>query len=108
MAITKKFEVEVIKNRKLTEKVYSKVDGRLEAKTETRIVPVSYMVYSPNGTSVWFESKEAMAAAGITDSANFTIDTDTGMPVEPPQVRSIKSLVESKTRDSFLTVRSAE
>ena len=63
MAITKKFEVEVVKNRKLTERTYTRVDlgnGRssLEGKEVVRTVPVSFMVYSPNGTSVWFESKE--------------------------------------------------
>lgn len=113
MAITKKFEVEVVRNRKLTERVYSKVDignGKfaLEGKETSRVVPTSYMVYSPNGTSVWFETKEAMAAAGVTDGANFTIDTDTGIPVEPPRVSSIKALVESKTRDRLLSTGSAE
>ena len=108
MAITKKFEIEVVKNRKLTETVYNKVDGRLVAETKQRTVPVSYMVYSPNGVSVWFESKEAMAAAGITETANFTIDTETGMPVEPVRIPSIKALVENKTRDHFLSTGSAE
>lgn len=108
MAITKKFEVEVLKNRKLTETVYEKIDNRLVAKSTSRTVPVSYMVYSPNGVSVWFESKEAMAAAGITESANFTIDTETGMPVEPVHIPRIKQLVESKTRDHLLSTGSAD
>lgn len=108
MAITKKFEIEVVKNRKLTETVYKKVDGRLVSETVTRTVPASYMVYSPNGVSVWFETKEAMAAAGITETANFTIDTETGMPVEPVHIPSIKARVESLTRDSLLSTRSAD
>ncbi len=108
MAKTKRFEIEVVKNRKLTETVYKKVNGALVGETISRTVPTSYMVYSPNGVSVWFETKEAMAAAGITESSNFTIDTETGMPVEPIQIPSIKAKVESMTRDHLLSTGSAE
>jgi hypothetical protein len=66
------------------------------------------MVYSPNGTATWFETKEAMAAAGIAQSENFVIDTETGLPVEKENLPSIKAMVQKQTRDSLLPLRSAE
>lgn len=92
----KKFEIEVIKNRKVTETIYKKnpdraVDGVnfLVEKVE-RVIPESYMVYFPGKHAVWFETKAQMVKAGIVEDENFEID-DHGLPVEPERIQSLKA-----------------
>lgn len=65
---------------------------------QTRVIPTSYMVYFPNGHSTWFETKAAMAQAGIVESENFEVDLETGLPVMPHAVMSLKEHVERNTR----------
>lgn len=100
----KRFEVEVVRDRKVTRTVYSRdpnkaTTGNNFIKEEIEeVIPESYMVYFAGGHSTMFDSKEAMAAAGIVESANFEVDLDTGLPVEPPKVESLKARVEKNTR----------
>jgi hypothetical protein len=106
MAIVQKFEIHQVRDRAITEQVYRKVpvegskDGKTQLVMETieRIVPVSYMVYFPNGGSTWFETKGAMAEAGILEHENIEIDTETGLPVAPPQHKSLRDQVQAGVR----------
>lgn len=104
MAVSKKFQIEVVKNREVTSTVYKtnpnakgKSNGLLSEQV-TRTVPESFMVYFPGGHSVWFESREKMAAAGILEHANEEIDTETGEPVRAPDTIDLKSLVHKRTQ----------
>lgn len=104
MAVSKKFQIEVLKDRKVTSKVYTigaPTKGKhtsLTPKEVTRTVPESFMVYFPGGHSVWFESREKMAAAGILEHANEEIDTETGEPVRAPDTVDLKALVGKRTQ----------
>lgn len=104
MAVSKKFQIEVVKDRTLTSTIYS-VDASgkskrtsLKAEKVTRLVPESFMVYFPGGHSVWFESRDKMAAAGILEHANEEIDLDTGEPVRAPAGVDLKALVGKRTQ----------
>lgn len=107
MAIVPRFQVEVVHNRKIVQTVYTKVrienddaDGKkryvLTASEKEEIIPESFMVYFPGGHCTWFRDKAAMAQAGIIESANDQIDTETGLPVAPPVVVDLKSASERK------------
>jgi len=106
MAVSKKFQIEVVKDRELTSRIYT-VDtsgnskrSTLSAKTVTRLIPESFMVYFPGGHSVWFETREKMAAAGILEHANTEIDLETGEPVQAPDYVDLKAMVSRKTQQS--------
>lgn len=104
MAVSKKFQIEVMKDRKVTSKVYTigtPTKGKHTSLTQqevTRTVPESFMVYFPGGHSVWFETREKMAAAGILEHANEEIDTETGEPIRAPDTVDLKALVGKRTQ----------
>lgn len=108
MAIVPRFQVERLYDRKVVQTVYTKVRTNAEAVGEkatfvltaeekTEVVPESYMVYFPGGHCTWFRDKASMAQAGIIESENDQIDTDTGLPVTPPTVIDLKAASERKT-----------
>lgn len=102
MAITRKFQIETLRDRKVVEHVYRFEENEQGVKVRTmhtveRIVPESFMVYFPSGHSIWVENKALLAQYGITEDANVEIDTDTGLPVKPPETNNIKALVARKT-----------
>lgn len=88
MPIIKRFAIQKLGPRELTETHHRPVkhDGMKTTgfvpEQVTRTVEESYMVHFPAGHSVWFETKEAMAHAGILEDANTEIDSETGLPVE--------------------------
>lgn len=104
MAVSKKFQIEVVKDRSVTSKVYTinrdtkSKHSLLVPKEVTRVIPESFMVYFPGGHSVWFESRDKMAAAGILEHANEEIDLDTGEPIRAPDTVDLKSLVSKRTQ----------
>lgn len=105
MAVSKKFQIETVKDRSVTSRVYTISEAgakgkhtSLVAKEVTRVIPESFMVYFPGGHSVWFESREKMAAAGILEHANEEIDLDTGEPIRAPDTVDLKSLVGKRTQ----------
>jgi hypothetical protein len=104
MAVTKRFQVEVLRDREITEHVYRfEVDEELGTKqrvmrTATRVVPESYMVYFVGGHSIWVESKQELARLALMPANNFEIDTDTGLPIKPPDDPNIKANVLRKTQ----------
>jgi hypothetical protein len=106
---SKRFQIEVVKNRKIVETIRTAEKGKdgkhLGFKTETkeRIVPESYMVFFPAGHSCWFETKDALAHAGLIPSANIEIDLDTGLPILPADEIDIKQLVEARTQSNFMS-----
>lgn len=101
---TPRFKVKLVHNREVTETIFSKNpdfknDGvHFIRKTEKRVIPESYLVFFPGGHSTWFETKEAMEAAGIIDRENYDIDLDTGLPMEKERVVDLEALVNRKTR----------
>ena len=104
MALSKKFQIEVVKDRELTSTVYTTVKGKdgkhlgMKSEQVKRLVPESFMVYFPGGHSVWFETRDKMAAAGILEHANEEIDLETGEPVKAPDYVDLKSLVGKRTQ----------
>ena len=106
MAVTRRFQVEVLRDRRITETVYvfetdedTKQKQRV-AKTIERVVPESYMVYFPAGHSIWVENKTELARLALRPGDNIEIDTDTGLPVTPPDVPNIKAQVLRKTQQT--------
>lgn len=101
-----RFQIEVIKDRKLTEVVFDKVldevTGKptLVRKERERVVPESYMVYFPNGHSIWCETKGDLQRLKLTETDNFEVDLETGLPVVPPHKQDLKALVAARTRSS--------
>lgn len=104
-----RFQIEVIHDRKIVETVRRRNKEKQDPESEhfgqnfiieeiERIVPESYMVYFPGQHSVWFETKAAMAQAGIVDNENFEVDLDTGLPVDPKVIINLKAHVEKNTR----------
>lgn len=107
MAVSKKFQIEVVKDRAVTSRIYTVGEAgakgkhtSLVGKEVTRIIPESFYVYFPGGHSVWFETREKMAAAGILEHANIEIDLETGETIQPPDHVDLKSLVSRKTQQS--------
>lgn len=105
MAVSKKFQIEVVKDREVTSRIYTVgtagAKGKhtsLVGKEVTRLIPESFMVYFPGGHSVWFESRDKMAAAGILEHANEEIDTETGEPIRAPDTVDLKALVGKRTQ----------
>ena len=101
MAVTKKFQIEVIRDRKVTEQLSTFVTGEGGVKQRVveareRIVPESYMVYFPGGHSIWVESKAELVRMGFTPDENIEIDTDTGLPLVPPATLDLKRRAERK------------
>lgn len=104
MARVRKFQIEVVKDRVVTETVYKRVkreDGgsALEASEVKRKIAESFMVYFPGKHSVWFESREKMAMAGILEHANVEIDTETGDAISEAPVANLKALVDRNTQE---------
>lgn len=106
--MAKRFEIEVIKNRKVTETIYVKNPDRATdgvnflVEQKERVIPESYMVYFPSKHAVWFETKEQMVKAGIVESENFEID-DHGLPVEPERIQSLKAAAISNVKPTRAT-----
>ncbi len=104
--VRKRFQVRVMKDRRIVETIYARNPEKAETgipfiTTEAeRVIPVSYMVFFPNGHSTWFETKEAMYRAGLTETANFEVDMDTGEAVEAAPQYDLEKVVEAKTRRS--------
>jgi hypothetical protein len=104
MALSKKFQIEVVKDRTLTATVYAPVKDQsgkhlgMKSEKTSRLVPESFMVYFPGGHSVWFETRAKMAAAGILENANDEIDLETGEPTKAPDYVDLKSLVNKRTQ----------
>src|SRR5215217_7123804 len=103
MATTRKFQIEVLRDRKITEQIHSfqkhpdsGVPQRVISTVE-RVVPESYMVYFPHGHSIWVENKQELARLQLLPHDNIEIDTDTGLPVVPPQLQDLKALSDRKT-----------
>lgn len=107
--VKKRFQVRIIKNRKMTVKKYAINSGRTKDSPgdafaiteETVTIPESYMVTFPAGHAVWFESKEAMARAGLTDDANFEIDMTTGEPVHKITTRDLEKQAMGRVRNTL-------
>lgn len=72
-------------------------DGEL--KTETIEEPAGYMVYFPQGHSFRVKNFTELKKLGL-HTAPGLIDMDSGDEIIPPQVRSLKSQVESRTKPS--------
>ena len=101
MAVTRSFQIDTIYDRVVTEQISTFVEEhgvkKRQVETTQRVVPVSYMVYFPLGHSLWVESKEELARLRLTADANVEIDTDTGLPVKPPESNNIKERSIRKT-----------
>lgn len=108
---SKRFQIEVIENRMLTETIMRvepvlDADGEKTGRTQivrdqrVRKVPESYMVYFPGGHSIWCETKADLARLKLTEDENFEVDLETGLPVEPPKHVDLKSRVERMTRST--------
>lgn len=104
--IAKRFQIKVLKDYKVTRikmrRNPNKADDGIPFLTETEEVtlPESYMVFFPNGHSVFFENKTLMAQAGLTEDANFEVDMETGEAVVPPKANDLEALVARKTRNT--------
>lgn len=105
MAVTRKFQVEMLRDREVTEHTYTFQENEVGVKSRVlkqnvRVVPESYMVYFPAGHSVWVETKAELARLALLPGDNIEIDTETGLPVTPPDVPNIKAMVERKTANT--------
>ncbi len=102
MAITRKFQIEVLKDRRIVEQVSvfeEGADGKKHRVVQTteRIVPESFMCYFPGGHSIWVEHKHELARLNLVPDENIEIDTDTGLPVLPPVQNNVKAIVARRT-----------
>lgn len=105
MARVRKFQIEVIRNRRVTETVSSYEElpsggrGLVQRSTE-RVVPEGYMVYFPAGHSLFIESKEQLSRLGLLESDNQEIDEEMGLPVPGQDRNSVKDRVLKRTHDA--------
>lgn len=103
MAITRRFQLEVVKDRVLTEVVYQHVtdpdtgERRREQVTRERVVPEGYMVYFAGGQSIFVENREQLARLKLLPHLNADIDTETGEVVQGNDLRDLKATVMRKT-----------
>ena len=104
MAVTRKFQIEVLKDRKIVEQVsmFEPIEGdetkkQRVVRTVERIVPESFMCYFPGGHSIWVEHKHELARLNLVPDANIEIDTETGLPVLPPEQNNVKAIVQRRT-----------
>lgn len=91
-----KFEVEVLEG-KVDRVMTSFEDGQL--KTETIEEDAGYMVYFPQGHSIRVRNYTELKRMGL-HTAPGLVDMESGEEVQAPQTRSLKSLVDSKTKPS--------
>ncbi len=94
-----RFQVEEIKNRKVTYELttWDKDTRQFVRTPKTETIAKSYLVYFPQGHSLWFRDKASMIAANISDGSDFEIDMQTGLPIMPENIPDLKSLVERAT-----------
>ena len=102
MAVTRKFQLEVMHNRRVVEQhsAFEEIEGGVKRRVTReveRVIPESYMVYFPGGHSIWVEGKAQLAELGLLPSDNTEIDTDTGLPVLPPELPDFKARAERKS-----------
>lgn len=112
--LSPKFEIVTLKDRVVNRTVYKKEAVAGEEKKfqlvpykYTETVAESFMVYFPGKHSVWFETRAAMAAAGVALDDTEEVDLDTGLPATPPQAHNLQRDVESlNERNSSNVLRS--
>lgn len=102
MTTTRKFQLEVMHDRRVVEQIsaFETIEGGIKqrvTKSVERVVPESYMVYFPHGHSIWIESKSELARMGLLPHDNIEIDTETGLPVLPPEMPDFKARSARKT-----------
>jgi hypothetical protein len=105
MARVRKFQIDVIRNRKVTERVsaYEELPsgGRgLVTKELERVIPEGYMVYFPAGHSIFVDSKEQLTRLGLLESNNQEIDEEMGLPVPSQPTNDIKDRVLKRTHNA--------
>lgn len=105
MPITRKFQLEVVRNRKVVETICEYVKDKddpkhrkLERKQVERIVPEGYMVYFNGGQSIFVETKEELARMRLLPHHNCDIDEETGEPVTTVAPQDLKANVLRKTQ----------
>ena len=112
------FVIHTIKDRKITETVYSVVmtdekgkpvlndNGQPKRKIVpgyevTRVVPESYLVKFRAGHSCWFETKEAMAKAGVREDVQLDDEDEdiTHLIVDTTKAGSIEAAINASLGD---------
>lgn len=105
MARVRKFQIEVLRNRRVTENVCSYEElpsgGKgLVTRAQERVIPEGYMVYFPAGHSIFVENKEQLARLDLLESANQEIDEEMGLPVPTQEENDIKQRVLRRTHNA--------
>lgn len=91
-----KFEVEVLEG-KVERTMTSFEDGVLKTKVVEE--EAGYMVYFPQGHSIRVRNYTELKRMGL-HTAPGLVDMESGDEMQAPQVRSLKSQVESRTKPS--------
>jgi hypothetical protein len=98
MTTARKFQVEVLTDRVVSETVYERVPSESDptrnvmlATKRDRIVPESYMVYFPLGHSIWVETKAELARIGAMPGTEVEVDMETGEIVSQRVVTDLKA-----------------